>query len=87
MPIDIAIRTDRVRIAADPAPGCGFTGIVNNIEYRGSSVKLTVNGAGIDDFVAIVSDGDFFANPVKVGEAVSLAWPPEDAIILGRLNS
>src|SRR5882757_9636972 len=44
-PIDIAIRTDHVRIGAAPSPGLGFTGIVSNIEYRGATVKLSVTGA------------------------------------------
>ncbi|TIU12403.1 MAG: ABC transporter ATP-binding protein, partial [Mesorhizobium sp.] len=32
-PIDIAIRTDHVRIGDPPAVGLGFTGIVSNVEY------------------------------------------------------
>jgi putative spermidine/putrescine transport system ATP-binding protein len=85
-PIDIAIRTDHVRIGDAPAPGLGFTGIISNIEYRGHSVKLSVNGAGIDDFTVIVDDSDFFAKPVSVGDAVPLAWDKQDAITLGRLH-
>ncbi|MCM2397001.1 ABC transporter ATP-binding protein [Rhizobium sp. S95] len=83
---DIAVRTDRVRIGQEFTEGLGFTGIVSNIEYRGSSVKLSLSGAGIEDFTAIVSDADFFASPVKVGDAVPLSWPAEDAIVLGRLQ-
>ena len=85
--IDIAVRTDKVRIGEPDAAGLGFTGIVDNIEYRGASVKLTVSGAGVQDFTAIVSDAAFFAAPVKVGDAVSLAWVAEDSIVLGRLDS
>ena len=84
---DIAIRTDRVRLGAPAAAGLGFTGVVGNIEYRGSSVKLSVSGAGIEDFTAIVGDAAFFAEPVSVGDAVQLAWEAEDAIVLGRLDS
>ncbi|WP_027051550.1 ABC transporter ATP-binding protein [Mesorhizobium erdmanii] len=86
-PIDIAIRTDHVRIGDAPSPGLGFTGIVANIEYRGATVKLSVTGAGIDDFTVIVDDSDFFARPVAIGDAVPLAWDSEDAIVLGRLHS
>jgi putative spermidine/putrescine transport system ATP-binding protein len=84
-PIDIGIRTDRVRIGEPASGGLGFTGIVSNIEYRGASVKLAVNGAGIEDFTVIVDDESFFGRPVSVGEAVPLAWRSEDAIVLGRL--
>jgi len=86
-PIDIAIRTDRVRISDTPAPGFGFTGIISNLEYRGSSVKLSVAGAGIDDLTVIVGDQAFFDKPVSVGDAIPLAWDTKDAIILGRLDS
>ncbi|WP_136618102.1 MULTISPECIES: ABC transporter ATP-binding protein [Mesorhizobium] len=86
-PIDIAIRTDHVRFGEPPSPGLGFTGIVSNIEYRGATVKLSVTGAGIDDFTVIVDDSDFFARPVAIGDAVPLAWDCEDAIVLGRLHS
>ncbi|MGE0155131.1 MAG: ABC transporter ATP-binding protein [Reyranellaceae bacterium] len=84
--VDVAIRNDHVRIADDAPAGLGFTGIVTNIEYRGASVKLTVTGAGVDDFVVIVSDADFHARPVATGDAVPLAWEAADAVLLGRLN-
>jgi len=85
--IDIAIRIDRVRVGEAPAPGFGFTGILTNIEYRGASVKLSVAGAGIDDFTVIVDEVEFFANPRAVGDAVPLAWDAADAVVLGRLDS
>ena len=50
-------------------------------------MKLTASGAGIEDFTAIVSDTDFFARPVAVGDTVPLAWQAEDALVLGRLDS
>jgi putative spermidine/putrescine transport system ATP-binding protein len=83
---DIAVRTDHVRVAPATEAGLGFTGSVSNVEYRGSSVKLTVNGAGVEDFTAILSDKDFFANPVKVGDAIPLSWERQDALVLGRLK-
>jgi putative spermidine/putrescine transport system ATP-binding protein len=86
-PIDIAIRTDHVRVGEAPAPGLGFTGIVANIEYRGASVKLSINSAGIDDFTVIIDDSEFFARPVAVGDAVPIAWNAEDAVALGRLHA
>ena len=84
-PIDIAIRTDHVRIGPSSIKGLGFTGTVSNIEYRGASVKLSVDGAGMDDFTAIVDDLSFYEKPVAVGDAVQLNWDAGDAIVLGRL--
>ncbi len=83
-PVDIGIRTDRVRLAEPSQKGLGFNGIVSNVEYRGASVKITVIGAGSEDFTAIVRDTDYFAKPVSVGDALSLSWALEDAVLLGR---
>jgi putative spermidine/putrescine transport system ATP-binding protein len=86
-PVDIAVRADRVRIGEAAAEGLGFSAVITNIEDRGSSVKLTLAGAGIDEFTVIVDDTEFFANPAKVGDAVPLTWDAAEPIVLGRLDS
>ncbi|MBB4194762.1 putative spermidine/putrescine transport system ATP-binding protein [Rhizobium aethiopicum] len=86
-PVDIGIRTDRVRLQVATEWTLGFNGIVSNVEYRGSSVKITVLGAGSDDFTVIADDNDYFARPVAVGDAVSLSWEREDAVLLGRASA
>ncbi|MGF0537849.1 ABC transporter ATP-binding protein [Agrobacterium sp. ES01] len=83
---DIAIRTDHVRIGESTIPGLGFSGFVSLVEDLGATVKISVTGAGIDDFTVILTDADFFAKPVKVGDAVPLSWSEADAIILGRVK-
>lgn len=82
--IDIGIRADKVRIGTTDVSGLGFTGTISNIEYQGSTVKLSVDGAGVEDFIVIVDERHFFANPVAVGDAVPLSWDAEDAIVLAR---
>jgi putative spermidine/putrescine transport system ATP-binding protein len=84
-PIDIAVRTDHIRIGEPSIKGLGFTGTIANVEYRGASVKLSVDGAGIEDFTAIIDDRSFNEKPVRVGDAVPLNWDAADAIVLGRL--
>lgn len=86
-PADIGVRTDRVRLEEPTERALGFHGVVSNIEYRGSSVKVTATGAGSDDFTVILSDTDYFAKPVPVGDAVALSWALEDAVLLGRVAS
>lgn len=86
-PMDIAVRTDHVRIGEPSVKGLGFTGTVSNLEYRGASIKLSVDGAGIEEFTAIIDDRSFRDRPVAVGDAVPLNWDAEDAIVLGRLES
>ena len=81
--VDAAVRTDHVRIGESPVKGLGFTGIVSNLEYRGGTIKLTIEGAGIAEFTAIITDKAFYAAPVAVGDAVPLHWDSEDAIVLG----
>ncbi|TPW33353.1 ABC transporter ATP-binding protein [Martelella alba] len=79
---DIAVRNDHIRLGQTAVPGLGFTGVVSTVEYLGSTVKLIMNGAGVEDFVVILSDSRFFENPVRVGEAVPVYWNAYDAIIL-----
>ncbi len=85
-PADIGLRIDRIRFAEATAVGTGFTGIVSNVEYRGSSVKITVIGAGADDFTVVVGDQAFFDRPIAPGDAVSLSWAFEEALLLGRVH-
>ncbi|MCD7110700.1 ABC transporter ATP-binding protein [Rhizobium sp. DKSPLA3] len=84
-PIDIGIRTDRVRLCEPSEKTLGFNGVVSNVEYRGASVKITVMGAGSEDFTVIATDADYFEKPVAVGDAVSLSWGLEDAVLLGAM--
>ncbi|PYE45049.1 putative spermidine/putrescine transport system ATP-binding protein [Rhizobium sp. PP-F2F-G20b] len=84
-PIDIGIRTDRVRLSEPSEKTLGFNGVVSNVEYRGASVKITVMGAGSEDFTVITTDADYFEKPVAVGDAVSLSWGLEDAVLLGAM--
>ena len=81
--IDIGIRTDRVRLSEPAEKTLGFNGVVSNVEYRGASAKITVMGAGSEDFTVIATDADYFEKPVAVGDAVSLSWGLEDAVLLG----
>ena len=84
---DIAVRTDRVRLSQPEGKGLGFNGVVSNIEYRGATLKITVIGAGSDDFTVIASNDDDDAKTLTVGDAVSLSWAQEDAILLGRMSA
>lgn len=86
-PIDVGIRTDRVRLERASDKSLGFEGVVSNVEYRGASVKIAVIGAGSDDFTVILSDADYFSRPVSTGDAVSLSWALEDVIPLGAVSA
>jgi len=83
--IDVGIRTTRIRLEPAADPALGFNGVVSNVEYRGATVKLTCMGAGAEDFTVIASDRDYLAKPFAAGDAVSLSWSLEDAVLLGRV--
>ena len=52
-------------------------------EYQGSYVKVTVDvGGGV--FVANVSDGAYFAEPVATGDPVIASWKTEDVHVLSK---
>ncbi|TLP43127.1 ABC transporter ATP-binding protein [Cohaesibacter sp. CAU 1516] len=84
---DIAIRTDHVRFVDAVADSLGFSGVVTNVEDLGATVKVSVQGADIDTFTIVLRDADFFARPVKTGEAVHLSWAEEDTVVLGHPNA
>ena len=47
-------------------------------------MKLSVDGAGIEDFTAIVDDTDFFATArSRSATRCRSHWDAEDAIVLG----
>jgi putative spermidine/putrescine transport system ATP-binding protein len=82
---ELALRTDHIRMGETGEAGFGFTAIVQNVEDLGATVKLSVSGAGIDDFTVVLNDAEYYRNPVKAGDAVPLSWTKSDAIVLGRV--
>jgi putative spermidine/putrescine transport system ATP-binding protein len=80
----LSIRRDRIRLrkkASDggQAPVNMVTGSVRAIEYQGSWVKVTVEGASPEDFVVNLPDTEYFADPVTFGDAVVASWNSADA--------
>ncbi|HTQ33412.1 MAG TPA: ABC transporter ATP-binding protein [Stellaceae bacterium] len=93
--VHVAIRSDRMRIGrvahrlrAVGAPG-DAAGIepalqsrVAAIEYQGSAVKLRLEADGIDDLTVTLPDRSFFADPVAVGDNVTVGWDDADAHVV-----
>ncbi|WP_075215390.1 ABC transporter ATP-binding protein [Mongoliimonas terrestris] len=82
-PIAVAVRTDKIRLGAAP-DGLGFTGLVSNVEYRGSTVQVAFAVPGIDDFAVSLDEADFYRAPLALGDAVPLVWAPEHVHVLGH---
>ncbi len=88
--LSIAVRRDQVAIrrgGANTSVGANsIAGIVEATEYQGSYVKVTLKAEG-DEFVANVSDRDYFAEPVETGDAVVATWNAEDVHVLSKVDT
>src|SRR3954467_4279275 len=79
---EVAVRRDRVRLnraqSADAEAGLNaVSGRVSAIEYQGTWLKIAIDGAGSEGFVANVPDGAFFADPLTIGDPVIARWDAE----------
>jgi putative spermidine/putrescine transport system ATP-binding protein len=83
-----SIRRDRVALEKQPAgakpPGGlnSVVGEVHTIENQGSYVKVTLDLADKEEFVAHVSDVAFFADPLDIGDRVVARWSASDVKLL-----
>jgi len=58
-------------------------GEVHTIENQGSYVKVTLDLAGgAEEFVANLSDENFFTNPLDIGDRVVARWSASDIKLL-----
>lgn len=67
----IAVRSDRLALSAD---GAGVPVTVTACEYQGTFVQVSLLNAVGEEWVATLSDADFFAAPVTPGSALRAAW-------------
>jgi putative spermidine/putrescine transport system ATP-binding protein len=83
-----SIRRDRIVIekmapGAKPAGGLNaVVGEVHTLENQGSYVKVTLDLADSEEFVAHVLDETFFAGPLDIGERVVARWSASDVKLL-----
>jgi putative spermidine/putrescine transport system ATP-binding protein len=87
---EVAVRRDRVRLSRaqseDAEAGLNAaSGRVSAIEYQGTWLKISVDGAGSEGFVANVPDDEFFADPLAIGDPVIARWDAEQLhYLVGR---
>jgi putative spermidine/putrescine transport system ATP-binding protein len=83
-----SIRRDRVTLeklppGAKPPGGLNsVVGDVHTIENQGSYVKVTLDLADKEEFVAHLSDEAFFADPLDIGDRVVARWSASDVKLL-----
>ena len=82
-----AIRRDRIMLTKDAtAPARRrnqrAVGVVHAIENQGSYVKVTLDLANDEEFVAHIPDAEFFRDPIDIGDRVVARWDPHDLHLL-----
>lgn len=85
--VHISVRRDRIHLAKRAGDsGADNVNAVNSrvraVEYQGTWVKVALEGAGGEDFVVSLPEGDFFADPVNAGDAVRAHWMASDVHLL-----
>jgi len=85
--IDVAIRRDdvellRPNVAVSPGEQSALPGRVLAIEYQGSFVKVMLDAAMTEDFVAYVPERTFFRDPLAIGDVVLATWAVERSRLL-----
>ena len=79
---EVAVRRDRVRLTRAPSEAAdagvnAVSGRVSAIEYQGTWLKISIEDACGEGFVANVPDGKFFADPLTMGDPVIARWDAE----------
>ena len=73
--LNIAIRRDKVSISNTANRRVNsLSGVITNIEYQGTFVKVAIAYPPQGEFVVYMSDDRFFAAPRQVGETVCAYW-------------
>jgi putative spermidine/putrescine transport system ATP-binding protein len=86
--LDIAVRRDDVELLAVgepaglPPDSTSVPGTILGIEYQGNFVKVMMDAAGEEEFVAYVPERRFFEDSMKVGDRVMAVWPIERTQLL-----
>ena len=71
----LALRSDAIRLTREG----GRPARVREVEYRGADVMVSLDTDKGHALSAVMPDRAFYAAPFAPGEAVGLAWSPEDA--------
>jgi putative spermidine/putrescine transport system ATP-binding protein len=74
----VAIRADRIVIAKGEVGGSALEAIVRDVEFLGTTVNLALEAAAGEITVSL-PDGDFFNDPIAIGDTVFLSWDAADA--------
>lgn len=85
--LDIAVRRDDIELlsaseATMPPDTTSVQATILGIEYQGNFVKVMMDAAGEEEFVAYVPERRFFEDSMKVGDRVTAMWQIERTQLL-----
>ena len=82
--VRLAIRSDRMRLMpAEDMPN-RLAGQVTAVEYHGSFVRVALQDRGGADHSLLLSEADFYARPVALGDQVVAGFTPADTHLLAN---
>jgi hypothetical protein len=91
--LHVSIRRDRIEVVKAPAvfnwseQTNAVLGTIHALEYQGSYVKLTIDLASGEEFVAHVTDDVFFRETMEIGDRVICRWSARDLHLLQAAES
>jgi putative spermidine/putrescine transport system ATP-binding protein len=76
----IAVRADRVALRRNGAGAndARLTAAVRAVEYQGAHYQVALDHPGNSDLTALVTDEAFAAEPLNIGDNVSVLWADQD---------
>ena len=88
-PVSFAVRRDKIRVVNKSQQETNtLRGEVINVEYQGTFVKVGLNTPQDDEFIIYMDDGEYFDNPLHIGETVISEWSTDNVChLLGSNNS
>jgi putative spermidine/putrescine transport system ATP-binding protein len=80
--VRLAVRTDRMRLGAEASANNRLSGEVTAVEYHGPFVRVGLQDKAGSDHSLLLSEADFYARPVALGEHVVAGFQPADVHVL-----
>jgi putative spermidine/putrescine transport system ATP-binding protein len=84
-----AVRDDRLSLKrpGEVVDGPSIAGIVSEVEYQGTYVRVEIAADGGTDILAQLTESEFDATNYSVGERVLVTWNPMQANLLSTSSS
>ncbi len=82
--VRLAVRSDRMRLMPGADLPNRMAGEVTAVEYHGSFVRVAMQDAGGADHSLLLSEADFYARPVALGDRVVAGFASSDAHLLAN---